>query len=219
MKHRQRLAQATVAVLGLLAAAISYDHIRHLAQTHAETGWTALAIPLTIDGIEVVATLAVLAPRHHSRAGPRLAWAALIAGTVASIAANIAAAPPDPIARTIAAWPAAAFATAIKLLTTLLDPAHPGPEPDTTTRENATSALRLPRTPRAQQDWNTIWNDHLATGGTASTLAQRHGITARQARTILAAGRAGKLAAAPPPNDHTDQPIPSAPDRPAGDGE
>ncbi|BCJ36351.1 hypothetical protein Athai_38540 [Actinocatenispora thailandica] len=205
MKHRQRLAQATVAVLGLLAAAISYDHIRHLAQTHAETGWTAIAIPLTVDGIEVVATLAVLAPRHHNRAGNRLAWAALIVSTLASIGANIAAAPPDPIARTIAAWPAAAFATAIKLLTTLLDPAHPASEPDTTTRENTASTLRLPRTPRAQQDWNTIWNDHLATGDTASTLAQRHGITARQARTILAAGRAGKLDP-PSPTDSAEPP-------------
>nr|WP_084132166.1 DUF2637 domain-containing protein [Actinocatenispora sera] len=206
MRRRQRLAQATVAVLGLLAAAISYDHIRHLAQTHAETGWTALAIPLTIDGIEVVATLAVLAPRHHSRAGIRLAWAALIAGTLASIAANIAAAPPDPIARTIAAWPAAAFATAIKLLTPLLDPPDPTSEPRTApSPDQPAHPLRLPKTARARTSWSTTWRDHLTTGDNTAELAQRHHISPRQVRAVLAAGRAGKLDPSP-----TDSAEPSA---------
>ena len=204
MKHRHRLAQSTVAVLGLIAAAISYDHIRHLADTHAETGWAAYALPLTIDGIEIIATLALLTHRQH-QASRRLAWAMLTAGTLASIAANIAAAPPDPIARAIAAWPAAAFAAAIKLLTTLLDPPHQA-EPDTTgSTDQPASTLRVPKTDRARENWNTIWNDHLATGNTATELAARHHISPRQARTILAAGQTGNLDP-PPPHDPEDQP-------------
>jgi hypothetical protein len=190
MKHRQRLAQATVALLGLIAAAISYDHIRHLARAHAETGWAAYAIPLTIDGIEIIATLALL-NHPHQRSSARLAWTMLITATLASIAANIAAAPTDPIARAIAAWPAAAFAAAIKLLTTLLDP--PQAPAATAMEEPPTGTPRLPKTDSARARWNSIWNDHLTTGDGATELAARHRITSRQVRAILAAGNAGKL--------------------------
>src|SRR5205823_3759636 len=77
--------------------------------------------PLSVDGIELTASLVLLA---HRRAGTRtgvLPWAALIAGTVASLAANVAVGAVDLIGRAVAGWPAIALLVAIKLLAGLLD--------------------------------------------------------------------------------------------------
>jgi hypothetical protein len=74
-----------------------------------------------VDGIEVVASLVLLA---HRRAGTRagwLPWAALAAGTAASVAANVAVGASDPVGRLVAGWPAVALLVAIKLLAGLLD--------------------------------------------------------------------------------------------------
>jgi hypothetical protein len=44
---------------------------RQLAQAHGETGWRAHALPLSVDGVEMVATLVLLADR---RSGHRSGW-------------------------------------------------------------------------------------------------------------------------------------------------
>ncbi|MFB9236275.1 DUF2637 domain-containing protein [Plantactinospora siamensis] len=111
----------TVVVLAGVAGAISYSHMAELARLHGEIGWRAHAFPISVDGIEIVASLVLLA--HHradSRAG-WLPWTALTAGTGASLAANIAIGASDPIGRLVAGWPAIALLLAIKLLAGLLD--------------------------------------------------------------------------------------------------
>ncbi|MEU1244199.1 DUF2637 domain-containing protein [Micromonospora parva] len=64
---------ATLTTLGLagVAGAVSYDHLRELAESRGEHGWKAHAFPLTVDGIEVVATLAILADRRAGRPSGR----------------------------------------------------------------------------------------------------------------------------------------------------
>jgi hypothetical protein len=127
-------AGATVVVLAGVAGAISYSHMAELARLHGEVGWRAHAFPVSVDGIEIVASLVLLA---HRRAGNRagwLPWAAPAAGTAASVAANVAVGASDPIGRLVAGWPAVALLVAIKLLSGLLDavpsPGVPGaPEP------------------------------------------------------------------------------------------
>ncbi len=92
-----------------------------LAWLHGEVGWRSHAFPVSVDGIEVVASLVLLA---HRRAGTRagwLPWAALVAGTAASVAANVAVGASDPVGRLVAGWPAVALLVAIKLLAGLLD--------------------------------------------------------------------------------------------------
>lgn len=86
-------ATVTVTVAGLagIAGAISYSHMRNLAAAHGETGWQAHAFPLSVDGIEIVASLVLLADRRAGRPSGWLPWAALAAGTTASLAANVAA--------------------------------------------------------------------------------------------------------------------------------
>jgi hypothetical protein len=120
-------ARATVVVLAGVAGAISYSHMAELARLHGETGWRSHAFPVSVDGIEIVASLVLLA---HRRAGTRagwLPWAALAAGTAASVAANVAVGASDPVGRLVAGWPAVALLVSIKLLSGLLDARSPGP--------------------------------------------------------------------------------------------
>jgi hypothetical protein len=60
-----------VAALAGIAGAISYSHMRPLAAVHGDTGWHAHAFPLSVDGVEIVASLVLLADR---RAGRRSGW-------------------------------------------------------------------------------------------------------------------------------------------------
>jgi hypothetical protein len=115
-------AEVTVAALAAIAGAISYSHMRELAAAHGEAGWQAHTYPLSVDGIEIVASLVLLADRRTGRASGWLPWAALAAGTTASLAANIAAAGADLVGRVVAGWPAFALLVAVKLLSGLLEP-------------------------------------------------------------------------------------------------
>ena len=122
-----RAAAATVAGLAGIAGALSYSHMRQLAQDHGQAGWHAHAFPLSVDGIEIVASLVLLADRRAGHRSGWQPWAALAVGTAGSLAANIATAHPDPVSRVIAGWPALAMLIAVKLLTGLLErPNVPG---------------------------------------------------------------------------------------------
>ncbi|GIJ34981.1 DUF2637 domain-containing protein [Micromonospora sediminimaris] len=124
-------AAATLTTLGLagIAGAVSYDHLRELAESRGETGWRAHAFPLTVDGVEIVATLTILADRRASRPSTWVTWTALVAGGIASLGANILVAQDDLIARIIAGWPAIALIAAIKMLSGILEhaPRHNTP--------------------------------------------------------------------------------------------
>lgn len=74
-----------------------------------------------MDGIEIVASLVLLADRRCGRRSGWLPWAALAAGTTASLAANVAAADTGPAGRVIASWPAFALLVAVKLLSGMLE--------------------------------------------------------------------------------------------------
>jgi len=110
-----------VAGLAGIAGAISYSHMRQLAAAHGDTGWHAHAFPLSVDGVEIVASLVLLADRRAGRRSGWLPWAALVIGTGASLAANIATADAGTISRTIAGWPALALLIAVKLLSCILE--------------------------------------------------------------------------------------------------
>jgi hypothetical protein len=116
-----RTAAVTVAGLAGIAGALSYSHMRQLAQDHGQAGWHAHAFPLSVDGIEIVASLVLLADRRAGRRSGWLPWTALAAGTIGSLAANIAIAHPDAVSRVIAGWPALALLLAVKLLSSILE--------------------------------------------------------------------------------------------------
>lgn len=54
-------AAATVCRASGLAAAISHSHMRQFAQEYGQAGWHAHAFPRSVDGIEIVASLVLLA--------------------------------------------------------------------------------------------------------------------------------------------------------------
>src|SRR3954468_15195807 len=110
-------AGTTVVGLARVAGAISYSHMAELARIHGEVEWRAHAFPVSVDGIEVVASLVLLA---HRRAGTRAGWLPWVA-LAASVAANVAVGASDPIGRLVAGWPAVALPVAIKLMAGLLD--------------------------------------------------------------------------------------------------
>ena len=68
-------------------------------------GWVAALTPLSVDGMNVAASTRLLADSRSGRKGGALPWALLVAGSVASLAVNVAVAEPTLIGQVIAAWP------------------------------------------------------------------------------------------------------------------
>jgi len=148
-KWVSRAATATVAGLAGIAGAISYSHMRQLAAAHGDTGWHAHAFPLAVDGVEIVASLVLLADRRAARKSGWLPWAALAIGTVASLAANIATADHGTISRIIAGWPAVALPIAVKLLSGILEHHDRIVEDPARTLANDSAGLQTSRPRRA----------------------------------------------------------------------
>ncbi|MFI6065655.1 DUF2637 domain-containing protein [Micromonospora sp. NPDC051227] len=99
---------STVAVAGI-AAWSSWSRMVAVALRFGERPEVAYVLPLSVDGMLVVASAAMV---EDHRAGRRVRWSARTAfavGVAASVAANIAAAEPSLGARIVAAWPAVAL--------------------------------------------------------------------------------------------------------------
>ncbi|GAB3450232.1 hypothetical protein GCM10027570_25240 [Streptomonospora sediminis] len=107
---------AAVFLLAAIAAVVSYSHMYELAQRHGEPAWRAALFPLSVDGMIVASSMALLADARHGRRGGLLPWMLLILGSVASLAANIAVADPTLWSRVIHAWPSFALMGAYELL-------------------------------------------------------------------------------------------------------
>jgi hypothetical protein len=105
-----------VALLALIAGTVSYLHMHTLVQAHGQPGWVAVLTPLSVDGMIVAASTTLLADSRSGGRGGGLPWALLVAGSVASLAANVAVAEPSTTGRVIAAWPSFALIAAYELL-------------------------------------------------------------------------------------------------------
>jgi hypothetical protein len=105
-----------VALLALIAGTVSYLHMHTLVESHGQPGWVAVLTPLSVDGMIVAASTTLLADSRSGSRGGMLPWALLVAGSLASLAANIAVAEPTVTGRVIAAWPSFALIAAYELL-------------------------------------------------------------------------------------------------------
>jgi hypothetical protein len=110
-----------VGALAIVAGAISFSHMRELATHHDQLGWKSLAFPISVDGLEIVASLFLVAQRRAGRPTGWVPWVALIVGTVASLAANVAVGGADPIGKALAGWPALSMLVSVKLLFAMFD--------------------------------------------------------------------------------------------------
>jgi hypothetical protein len=105
-----------VALLALIAGTVSYLHMHTLVAAHGQPGWVAVLTPLSVDGMIVAASTTLLADSRSGGRGGVLPWALLVAGSLASLAANVAVAEPSAMGRVIAAWPSLALIAAYELL-------------------------------------------------------------------------------------------------------
>jgi hypothetical protein len=98
-----RLASLTGALLvAAIAALASYAHMRTVAVRYGQPPLIADLLPISVDGMMAVATVALGDGRRHRWS----AWLAFWTGVAASILANVLAAQPSLPARCISAWPA-----------------------------------------------------------------------------------------------------------------
>ena len=107
--------------LAIVAGAISFAHMRELATHHDQLGWKSYAFPISVDGLEIVASLYLVAQRRIGRPTGWIPWVTLIVGTVASLTANVAVGGADPIGKALAGWPALSMLVSVKLLFAMFD--------------------------------------------------------------------------------------------------
>ena len=105
-----------VALLALIAATVSYLHMHMLVALHGQPVWVAALTPLSVDGMIVAASTALLADSRCGGRGGLVPWVLLVAGSAASLAANVAVAEPTVTGRMIAAWPSFALIGAYEML-------------------------------------------------------------------------------------------------------
>lgn len=105
---------STIAVSGIAGYA-SYWHQVAVALMAGERREIAHVIPLSVDGMLIVAATFMAEDRAEGRK-PRL-WAVLgfWTGTLASVSANVAGAQPSAIGYVVAAWPAVALLLVVEM--------------------------------------------------------------------------------------------------------
>jgi hypothetical protein len=119
---------ATVAIVAVDAAIVSYSHIYALATgaqgSGVETGVQPRLLPLSIDGVIAEASLVLLYAARHKLDAPKLARFMLGLGILATVAANVVHGLPSsmlaPVAHVVisallSAWPAGAFIGSVEL--------------------------------------------------------------------------------------------------------
>lgn len=107
---------SSAAVVAGIAGYASYWHQTAVALRAGERTELAHLIPLSVDGMLIVASIAMVDDRQNGRK-PRLsAKVAFALGIAASVGANVAAAHPTLLGRTVAAWPALALLLVVEIL-------------------------------------------------------------------------------------------------------
>jgi hypothetical protein len=117
-----------VVAVAAFAAVVSYSHIFDLGRAHGQAGVAARLLPLSVDGLILAASLAMLLEARAGRTAPVLARVMLGLGVAATVAANVAFGAADgQIGAVISAWPAIAFIGCAELLIGSIRRARPVP--------------------------------------------------------------------------------------------
>jgi hypothetical protein len=112
-----RLARnVSAATVALISAWSSYSHTVHVALACGERPEVAYALPFSVDGMLIVATIVMVDDRRRHASVRPIARLAFAAGVAASVAVNVAAAHPSLGARAVNAWPALALLLVVEML-------------------------------------------------------------------------------------------------------
>ncbi|KAB1947548.1 DUF2637 domain-containing protein [Micromonospora sp. ALFpr18c] len=106
----------STAAVASIAAWSSWSHMVDVALRFGERPEVALVLPISVDGMLIVASTAMVEDKREGRPVRWSARVAFVAGVAASVAANIAAAHPTLGARIVAAWPAVALLLVVEML-------------------------------------------------------------------------------------------------------
>ncbi len=163
----------TVAVT-VIAAVASYDHMRTVALDAGQSPFLAALLPLSVDGMVLVATLA-LGDGRRSRWS---AWLAFLVGVAASVAANVMAADDDAVSRAVSAWPAVALLLTVEVLARAgrSPVVSPAPAP-------VALAVMTPPVPAEPQAAPAVTDDDRADVGRAADVTPRPVATPRPKAT------------------------------------
>jgi hypothetical protein len=111
-KFARILAGLAVLAVAVVAGIVSFTHIETLALAHGYALGTARLLPVSVDGLILASSMALL-----TGARPGLARAGLVLGIVATLGANVAAGAQFGIVGALVnAWPAVAFIVASEIL-------------------------------------------------------------------------------------------------------
>jgi uncharacterized protein DUF2637 len=215
----RRTTIACVGLLAVIAGTVSYLHMHLLVELHGQPGWVAALTPLSVDGMIVAASTTLLAESRSGGRGGLLPWTLLAAGSVASLAANVAVAEPTATGRVIAAWPSFSLIAAYELLMRQVrraaeaSTARPrrqscrsaAPAAGTVAANSAAPsrsadrALTAPRSAAGREVWLDAWRwaqDNRAGDGSLPSggeIARQYGRHERWGRLVKRSGLAGEL--------------------------
>ena len=123
MQHRSILRRiafgASFVVVAGVAAVNSYDHMRAVALLGHQSQLLASTLPLSVDGLLIIATLAMSEDKANGRRPRGWARFAFWFGAAISVAANIAATAVhygDPLSIAVSAWPPVALLIAVEIM-------------------------------------------------------------------------------------------------------
>ncbi|WP_310740226.1 DUF2637 domain-containing protein [Microbispora sp. H10885] len=194
----------SVVVLAFIAGSISYRHLHLLALRHGESPWTAALLPLSVDGMVLCASMALLADSRRGRRGGVLPWTLLVVGSLASVVANVAVAEPSIVGRAVAAWPAFAMIGGLEMAFRLvrqsvarrLSPEEPTAIPEPVSGDDALQAGGRPRGRSLQQEaWQWALRNRRTDGTLPRSvdLARQFHRSPRWARLVKSSGLKGTL--------------------------
>ena len=122
---------AVVTAVAAFAAVVSYSHVYDLGRLHGQSGTAARLLPLSVDGLILVASLVLLHEARNGRPAPALARWMLWLGVSATLAANaLYGLAWGVLGVALSAWPGAAFVGSVELLMGMVRrtrSAHPEP--------------------------------------------------------------------------------------------
>jgi hypothetical protein len=115
------LTAAVVILLAGVAAVVSYRHCYEVVIANGEAGFTAILVPLTIDGLIFASSMVLLDAARRRLPAPKLAYFTLALGIMATLAANVMhGIAHGPVGAIVAAWPAVALVLSYELLMGLI---------------------------------------------------------------------------------------------------